>query len=181
MPNSLNPRHAVYAGSFDPVSLGHKDIIERGARMFERLTVGVGINPEKQPLFTPQERVELLRKVLQPFPNVDVACFEGLAVDFVRRVGAAVMLRGLRTLSDIEAEFTMTLANRNLAADIETVFLMASEKYSHISSSLIKQVAMFGSDTANGHKALEAFVPREVIAPVRAKFQSPKSENRNPK
>jgi pantetheine-phosphate adenylyltransferase len=174
MSNSLNPRHAVYTGSFDPVSLGHKDIIERGARMFERLTVGVGINPEKSPLFTPQERVELLESVLHPFPNVDIACFEGLAVDFVRRFGAAVMLRGLRTLSDIEAEFTMTLANRNLAADIETVFLMASEKYSHISSSLIKQVAMFGTDTANGHKALESFVPREVAGRVRAKFQTRK-------
>ncbi len=174
MPNSLNPRHAVYAGSFDPVSLGHYDIISRGARIFDRLTVGVGINPEKSPLFTPQERLELLQTVLRPFPNVDVACFEGLAVDFVRRFGAAVMLRGLRTLSDIEAEFTMTLANRNLAADIETVFLMASEKYSHISSSLIKQVAMFGTDSANGHKALESFVPREVIAPVRAKFQNQK-------
>lgn len=180
MPSPLNPRHAVYTGSFDPVSLGHRDIIERGARMFERLTVGVGINPEKSPLFTPQERVELLQKVLHTFPNVDIACFEGLAVDFVRRLGAAVMLRGLRTLSDIEAEFTMTLANRNLAVDIETVFLMASEKYSHISSSLIKQVAMFGSESANGHRALEAFVPLEVIASVRGKFQNSKSRIQNP-
>lgn len=171
MPNSLNPRHAVYTGSFDPVSLGHQDIISRGARMYERLTVGIGINPEKSPVFTPQERLDLLNKVLKTFPNVAVACFEGLAVDFVRRCGAGVMLRGLRTLSDIEAEFTMTLANRNLATDIETVFLMASEKYSHISSSLIKQVAMFGTDYANGHEPLAAFVPQEVIAPVRAKFQ----------
>jgi len=171
MPRPLNPRHAVYTGSFDPVSLGHKDIIERGARMFERVTVGVGINPEKSPLFTPQERLEMLQQLLTPFSNVDVACFEGLAVDFVRRSGAAVMLRGLRTLTDIESEFTMTLANRALAHEIETVFLMASEKYTHISSSLIKQVAMFGTDYANGHEPLEAFVPREVIAPVRAKFQ----------
>ncbi|MBI3865127.1 MAG: pantetheine-phosphate adenylyltransferase [Planctomycetia bacterium] len=171
MPNSLNPRHAVYAGSFDPVSLGHQDIITRGARMFDRLTVGVGINPEKRPLFTPQERVDLLQRVLKPFPNVEVACFEGLAVDFLRRRQAAVMLRGLRTLSDIEAEFTMTLANRALAQDIETVFLMASEKYSHISSSLIKQVAMFGIGTDDNHDPLESFVPREVITAVRAKFQ----------
>lgn len=169
MPNSLNPRHAVYAGSFDPVSLGHQDIITRGARVFERLTVGVGINPEKSPLFTPQERMDLLQRVLKPFPNVEVACFEGLAVNFVRRCGAAVMLRGLRTLTDIEAEFTMTLANRALAHDIETVFLMASEKYSHISSSLIKQVAQLGDDSTN--EPLESFVPHEVIASVRAKFQ----------
>jgi len=173
MPSSLNPRHAVYTGSFDPVSLGHFDIITRGARMFDRLTVGVGINPEKEPLFTPQERLELLQSVLTGFSNVDVACFEGLAVNFVRRCGAAVMLRGLRTLTDIEQEFTMTLANRALAqlmaADIETVFLMASEKYSHISSSLIKQVAMLGENSTS--EPLEAFVPREVIAAVRAKFR----------
>ena len=172
MPRPLNPRHAVYAGSFDPVSLGHRDIIERGARMFERVTVGVGINPEKSPLFTPQERLEMLQHLLKPFPNVDVACFEGLAVDFVRRSGAAVMLRGLRTLTDIEAEFTLTLANRALAHEIETVFLMASEKYTHISSSLIKQVAMFGTEAANGSEPLEAFVPREIITRVRAKFQN---------
>lgn len=139
--------------------------------MFEKLTVAVGINPEKKPLFTPQERVDLLQRALKPYPNVEVACFEGLAVDFLRRCRAAVMLRGLRTLSDIEAEFTMTLANRALAQDIETVFLMASEKYSHISSSLIKQVAMFGTGSENNHDPLESFVPREVIAAVRAKFQ----------
>jgi pantetheine-phosphate adenylyltransferase len=98
-----------------------------------------------------------------------VACFEGLTVNFVRRSGAGVMLRGLRTLTDIEEEFTMTLANRAMANDIETVFLMASEKYSHISSSLIKQVAQLGVDSAN--EPLEAFVPKEVIARLRAKFR----------
>src|SRR6185369_70835 len=96
---------------------------------------------------TPQERLELLQRVTHPYPNVVVACFEGLAVSFVRRCGAAIMLRGLRTLTDIEAEFSMTLANRALAPEIETVFLMASEKYSHISSSLIKQVAQLGIDS----------------------------------
>jgi pantetheine-phosphate adenylyltransferase len=171
MPNSLNPRHAVYVGSFDPVSLGHQDIISRGARMFERLIVGVGINPDKRPLFTLQERVDLLKAVLKPFPNVEVTSYEGLAVDFLRRCQAAVMLRGLRTLSDIEQEFTMTLANRALAQDIETVFLMASEKYSHISSSLIKQVAMFGTSSDQVRDPLESFVPHKVIAAVRAKFK----------
>jgi pantetheine-phosphate adenylyltransferase len=165
----LDPRHAVYTGSFDPVSLGHIDIIARGARIFERLTVGVGINPEKHPLFTPQERLELLESVTEGYPNVQVACFEGLAVSFVRRCGAAVMLRGLRTLTDIEAEFSMTLANRALAHDIETIFLMASEKYSHISSSLIKQVALLGTDSAN--EPLEAFVPHVAIGLLRKKFE----------
>ncbi|MBS0264111.1 MAG: pantetheine-phosphate adenylyltransferase [Planctomycetes bacterium] len=170
MPHSLNSRHAVYAGSFDPVSLGHQDIISRGSRMFEKLTVGVGINPDKRPLFTPQERVDLLKKSLTSFANVEVMSFEGLAVDFVRRCKAGVMLRGLRTLSDIEAEFSMTLANRALAPEIETVFLMASERYTHISSTLIKQVAMFGTNADQVREPLEAFVPREVIAAVRAKF-----------
>ncbi|MSR58984.1 MAG: pantetheine-phosphate adenylyltransferase [Planctomycetaceae bacterium] len=169
MSQPLNPRRAVYAGSFDPVSLGHLDIIARGARMFERLIVGIGMNPEKHPLFTPQERLELLQSVSHHWPNVEVACFEGLTVSFVRRCGAAVMLRGLRTLTDIESEFSMTLANRALAHDIETVFLMASEKYSHISSSLIKQVALLGTDTAN--EPLEAFVPHEVIGMLRRKFK----------
>jgi pantetheine-phosphate adenylyltransferase len=171
MPHTLNPRHAVYAGSFDPVSLGHQDIVTRGARLFEKLTVGIGINPDKLPLFTPQERVELLKLSLKPLPNVEVVCFEGLAVDFLRRCQAGVMLRGLRTLSDIEQEFSMTLANRALASEIETVFLMASEKYSHISSTLIKQVAMFGTNSDQARDPLEAFVPREVIAAVRAKFK----------
>jgi pantetheine-phosphate adenylyltransferase len=169
MGTALNPRHAVYAGSFDPVSLGHFDIICRGSRMFERLTVAIGINPEKRPLFTPQERLQLLQDVARPLRNVEVRCFEGLAVNFVREMGAAVMLRGLRTLTDIEAEFTMTLANRALAPDIETVFLMASEKYSHISSSLIKQVALLGAGSSG--EPLESFVPAPVIGLVRARFQ----------
>lgn len=169
MSNELSPRHAVYAGSFDPLTLGHEDIIRRGARVFDRLTVGIGINPEKAPLFTPEERLELTRKVVAPLPNVEVFCFEGLSVDFISRQGAAVILRGLRTLSDIEAEFTMTLANRALAPAIETVFLMASEKYSHISSSLIKQIAhMAGDDAAD---QLQRFLPTVVIEPLLRKFR----------
>lgn len=165
---TLDPRHAVYAGSFDPLTLGHLDIIHRASRLFSRVTVGVGINPEKHPLFTSGERVELLRQVTARFENVQVDCFEGLTVNFVRRCGAAVMVRGLRTLTDIEGEFTMTLANRSLAPDIETVFLMASERYSHISSSLIKQIARFGSE-ADG-QPLGAFVPPEIVGPLISKF-----------
>ena len=171
MPQTLKAQHAVYAGSFDPVSLGHQDIIIRGSRMFQKVTVGIGINPDKRPLFTSQERVELLRLSLQSVPNVEVASFEGLAVDFVKKCGAGVMLRGLRTLTDIESEFSLTLANRALAPEIETVFLMASERYTHISSSLIKQVAMFGAETDPSRDPLAAFVPAEVIAAVRARFK----------
>src|SRR5438874_10176884 len=108
----LNPRTAVYTGTFDPVHLGHLDVIRRGSRLYERLVVGVGINPEKEPLFTPAERVDLLRRVVTPLGNVEVNSFQGLTVRFVRETGARVMLRGLRTLSDMEYEFNMSLTNR---------------------------------------------------------------------
>ena len=169
MPDKLDPRHAVYAGSFDPMTLGHVDIIKRGARVFDRLTVGIGINPDKQPLFTPEERVELITQILRHLPNVDVVCFEGLTVDFVRQQGAAVMLRGVRTVSDIEAEFTFTLANRTLEPRIETMFMMASEKFSHISSTLIKQIARMGGDATSN--SLVEFVPQEVIEPMLTKYR----------
>ena len=163
----LSPHHAVYAGSFDPLTLGHLDIIRRGAALFDRLTVGIGINPDKRPLFTPDERLAAIQHVVAPLKNVVVKCFEGLTVNFVRSCDAAVMLRGVRTLMDIETEFTMTLANRALDPEIETVFLMASEKYSHISSSLIKQIAHLGR--GNTAEQLKAFLPLELIEPLLAK------------
>lgn len=169
MSTSLNPGHAVYAGSFDPVTLGHVDVVRRGARLFDQLTVGIGINPDKQPLFTPDERIELMQEIFCDLPNVDVVCFEGLTVEFVRKLGAAVMLRGVRTVSDIEMEFTMTLTNRALEPGIETVFLMASERFSHISSTLIKQIASMGRD-ASGSRLAE-FVPPAVIEPLLAKYR----------
>jgi pantetheine-phosphate adenylyltransferase len=167
MPASLNSRHAVYAGSFDPVTLGHVDVVRRGARLFERLVVGIGINPDKQPLFTPDERVALMQEIFSDLPNVEVICFEGLTVEFVRQQHAAVMLRGVRTVSDIELEFTMTLTNRALEPGIETVFLMASDRFSHISSTLIKQIAQMGGE--EGDRLLKDFVPEPVIAPLLAK------------
>ena len=165
----LNPHHAVYAGSFDPLTLGHLDIIRRGAALFDKLTVGIGINPEKQPLFSPEERESTIRQVLAALKNVEVQCFEGLTVNFVRACNSAVMLRGVRTLTDIESEFTMTLANRALDPEIETVFLMASEKYTHISSSLIKQIASLGK--GNTAQQLKSFLPPEIIEPLLAKFR----------
>lgn len=164
----LNPRHAVYTGSFDPLTLGHVDIIKRGADLFDQLTVAIGVNPDKRPLFTLEERVELGRAILDGVPNVDVTGFTGLSVDFVKQCGAAVLLRGVRTLTDIESEFTMSLANRALAPQIETVFLMSSEKHTHISSSLIKQIARLGGEKARDD--LKAFVPAEVIEPLLAKY-----------
>ena len=156
---TLNPRIAVYAGTFDPVHLGHLDIITRGSQLYDKLVVGVGINPDKAPLFDIEERVRLLRAVTDEFGNVEVQDFTGLAVQFVRSLGAAVMLRGLRTTSDMENEFAMSLMNLNLDSGIETVFLMASEEFSHVSSSLLRQIASLGGD-------LSKFLPEAVKRPL---------------
>lgn len=161
MPQALSPRSAVYAGSFDPVTLGHVDIVRRGSAIFDRVIVGVGINPDKQALFSPDERESLLNELFRDLGNVEVRSFDGLTVDFVRRQGAAVMLRGVRTVSDMDAEFSLALANQTLAPEIETVFLMASDRFSHVSSSLIKQIAQLGGPDASAQ--LRQFVPEQVI------------------
>ena len=165
----LDPHHAICVGSFDPVTLGHLDIITRGARVFDRLTIGIGINPDKRALFSTDERLDLMRQVLAPLENVAIMEFDGLAVNFVQERGAAVLLRGVRSLMDIEGELTMSLTNRTLAPEIETVFLMANENYSHISSTLIKQIARFARDDAR--ERLQSFVPPEVVEPLLAKYR----------
>ncbi len=158
------PQIAVYTGTFDPIHRGHLDVIERGCQIFDKLVVGVGINPDKQPFFNSEERVELIRQVVTPFPNVTVQSFLGLAVNFVRSLGARVMLRGLRTTSDMETEFTMSLMNLALDAEIETVFLMAKEPYSHVSSTLLRQIATFGGD-------LSKFLPHVVQEALNKRVQ----------
>jgi pantetheine-phosphate adenylyltransferase len=152
---NLSPRVAVYTGTFDPVHYGHLDIIQRGSRLYDRLIVGVGINPDKRTLFQSEERVQLIREVTGGWGNVEVQAFDGLAVRFVRACGARIMVRGLRTLSDMEYEFTMSLMNLNLDPEIETVFLMAKEEFSHVSSSLLRQIAALGGD-------LSKFLPPQV-------------------
>lgn len=159
-------KRAVYTGTFDPVTLGHLHIIRRAARLVDELIVGVGINADKRPLFTPAERVDLLCHVSRDLPNVHIEMFSGLAVDFVRDCDASLMVRGIRPLTDIASEFTMMMANRQLDPEIETVFLMADEEYAHVSSSLLKQIAAM---SANDER-LAKFVPREIIAPLRAKL-----------
>ncbi len=160
------PRTAVFTGTFDPLTLGHLDVIRRGRTLFDHLVVGIGLNPNKQALFDIEERVALARQVVAPFENVTVDAFEELAVQFVHRIGARIILRGVRTLSDMEYEFGMTLTNQRLDPAIETVFLMADGEYSHVSSSLIKQVARFGQEEALGR-----FVPAELVGPIMAKIR----------
>ena len=165
MTKPLNHRLAVYTGTFDPVHHGHLDIISRGSRVFDQLIVGVGFNPDKQPFFDQDERVGLVRAVIKPFANVSVLPFTRLAVTFVREVGARIMLRGLRTTSDMENEFTMSLMNQNLDPEIETVFFMAKEAYSHLSSNLLRQIASFGGSN------LEKFLPLEVKDALQARVR----------
>ncbi len=160
-------RTAVYTGSFDPITLGHLDVIGRASRLYDTIVVGVGINPDKQPLFSLEERVRLVREAVAELPNVRVERFSGLSVTFVREQGATVLLRGVRSLTDIEAEFTMTLANRKLDPAVETVFLMADAAYSHISSSLLKQITPLAGD-----EALLRFVPGPVVAALRRKLKA---------
>ena len=158
---------AVYTGSFDPITLGHLNVIERSSRMFQRVVVGIGVNVEKSSLFTPQERVELVRMVTSHISNVEVETFDGLAVSFVRSCGARIMIRGVRPLTDIAGEFTMLMANRQLDAEIETVFLMADEEFAHVSSSLIKQIAPLSDD-----ERLARFVPAAIIPALRSRLSA---------
>jgi len=174
----MSPTHplaAVYTGSFDPITLGHLNVIERSSRLFDRLVVGIGLNTEKTPLFSPEERVELVQRVTRQFDNVEVRTFGGLAVQFVRDCGARVMIRGVRPLTDIAAEFTMMMANRKLDADIETVFLMADEEFAHVSSSLIKQITPLSTD-----EMLERFLPGAIIADLRRKLPNQLADSQGP-
>ncbi len=135
---------AVYPGSFDPVTAGHLDIIERAAKVFDQLVVTVFANPSKEPLFDLEERMYMLREATRHIPNVEVDCSTGLLVPYVRRVGASVIVKGLRAMSDFDYEFRMALMNKKLDPDVETVFILTSSQYAYLSSSLIKEVASFG-------------------------------------
>jgi pantetheine-phosphate adenylyltransferase len=137
---------AIYPGSFDPITYGHLDLIERGARLFEKLIVSVLKNESKEPLFSVEERCQMLREVVHAFPNVEVDSFAGLLVDYAARRKATAILRGIRAVSDYEYELQMALMNRRLGPDIETVFLMAAESYSFISSRIVKEVISLGGN-----------------------------------
>ena len=159
---------AVYTGSFDPITLGHLSVIQRSCRIFQRLIIGVGINVEKTPLFSPEERMTLVKQATKTLENVEIRSFTGLSVNFVRQCDARIMVRGVRPLTDIAAEFTMMMANRQLDPGIETVFLMADAQFTHVSSTLIKQITPLSNDDM-----LSRFVPQEVIPALRAKMEEP--------
>jgi pantetheine-phosphate adenylyltransferase len=153
---------AIYPGSFDPLTNGHVDIIERGSRFFDKIVVGVLINLEKSPLFTVPERVDIARTVFHDTPNVEVDTFDGLLVDYARRKHATVIVRGLRAISDFEYEMQMALMNRRLNPEVETVFMMPAEPYTYVSSRLVKEVVALGG-TVTG------LVPRLVEERLREK------------
>ena len=159
---------AIYPGSFDPITNGHLDLIQRGSRMFHKMIVSILRNDNKQPLFSVEERMEMLREVVEVYPNVEVDSFDGLLVQYARQKGAQVIVRGIRAISDYEYELQMTHMNRRLEPGIETVFLMANEKYSFISSRLVKDVFQLGGD-------ITGLVPPSVEARMRNKKEDVRS------
>jgi pantetheine-phosphate adenylyltransferase len=156
---------ALFPGTFDPPTNGHVDLIQRGAKLFGHLTVAVLNNPGKDPLFTVEERVEMLTEVTSSLENVSVATFDGLMVEFARHEGASAVLRGIRAISDYEYEFQMALMNRRLAPEIETVFLQPAGRYSFISSRMLKEVFTFGGDVTG-------LVPPNVLKRLRSRINN---------
>ena len=156
-------KHCIYPGTFDPFTNGHLDVLERAARLFDRLTVAVALDSTKKPLFTPEERVAMIRPNVKRFRHVRVVSFDGLLVEFARREKACAIIRGLRALSDFEFEFNMALMNRHLEPEVETIFVMPNEAYSYTSSSLVKQIAKLGGDVSN-------FVPPNVARALRRTY-----------
>ncbi len=148
-------RHCIYPGTFDPITRGHLDVLARAAKLFDRVTVAIADNPGKAPLFTIQQRLEMVRPNVAQFNNVTVTNFTGLLVDFAIAQEAHAIIRGLRALSDFEFEFNMALMNRHLKPEIETIFVMPNEQFSYTSSTLVKQVARYGGDITH-------FVPANV-------------------
>ena len=157
-------RIAVYPGSFDPITNGHLDIIERASKIFDKVVVGVLNNKNKKPKFTSEERVMLIKKGTKHLPNVETASFDGLLVDFAREHSASVIIKGLRTVNDFEYEFQMALLNKTLDNDCETMFMMTNSKYSYISSSMVNELAGYNGDLAG-------LVPTDIIHYIKDKYK----------
>jgi pantetheine-phosphate adenylyltransferase len=157
------PKVALYAGSFDPITNGHADLIRRSLSFVDRLVVGVAVNVSKQPLFSAEERMALIRSAVEDDPRIEVRAFRGLVVDFAKEIGVSVVLRGLRAVADFEYEYQMALMNRHLSPGLETMFMVPSVQVSYVSSSLVREVARFGGD-------IDALVHPAVARALRAKF-----------
>ena len=160
-------KKAIYPGSFDPITNGHLDIIERSSKMFDSLVVAIAENSGKEFLFNRNERKEIIESSTFHLKNVEIKIFDGLLIDFVKKEKSEIIIRGLRVLSDFEYEFQMALMNRNLDDEISTLFMMAHEKYTHISSSLIKEVVLLGGN-------IEDYVPENVIGKIKRKINEQK-------
>lgn len=161
--SSKGGRTAVYAGSFDPVTLGHVDVISRAVKLFDRLVIAIGRNQSKPPLFTIDERIKMISDVCKKWPNVEILSFNGLAVDFAKSVNAVALVRGLRTEVDFVYEMQMALMNRHLSAPLETIFIPTAQEYGHVSSSLVREVASLGGDVSS-------LVPPSVAKKISDKF-----------
>ena len=156
-------RRAIYPGSFDPVTNGHLDVIQRAGRLFDEVVVAVALNDQKRTLFSADERVELLRNAAEGIVHLRIVRFDGLLMDFAREMEASAVIRGLRAVSDFEFEFQMALMNRKLEPNVETIFLMPAENYTYLSSRIVKEIARLGGK-------VDAFVPTSVAAALRRKF-----------
>ncbi|MCQ4574763.1 MAG: pantetheine-phosphate adenylyltransferase [Candidatus Brocadiales bacterium] len=156
---------AVYPGTFDPLTFGHLDLIERGSKVFDEVIVAIGVNPHKEPLFSVEERKRMLTDHTRHLKNIQVDSFDGMLVDYLQRKDINIILRGIRTLSDFEYEFRMALTNRTVRKDVETVFIMTSEKYSFLNSTLIKDAVSLGGEVS-------AFIPQDIEEMLKKRLQA---------
>lgn len=169
----MNLAIALYPGTFDPITNGHLDILQRACNLFDKVVVTLAINSAKETLFTVEERLDMIHRSVEGLPKVEVVQFSGLVVDCARKLGAEVIIRGLRAVSDFEYEFQMALMNRKQAPRIDTIFLMPDERYTYLSSSIVKEIARYGG-------SVDCFVPPCVAEKLRAKFKdSPYYKNRS--
>lgn len=163
-------KKGVYPGSFDPITLGHLDVIKRAAKIMDELVIGVLKNSVKAPLFTAEERVELIQQVIHDIPNVKVQSFDGLTVDFAKKIGASVVIRGLRAVTDFEYELQIAQTNRKLDSEIDTVFFTTNVEYAYLSSSIVKEIASFGGN-------ITKFVPQSIVPIICNKYKGKRSES----